>query len=159
MAMQPASRQNLPAYQKLQQHNYSRFAQSPTDRRPKKLHSGEVSQIRFNGTLREHVPVKACGRFAGVELDPRQARCLEGGLDLGVDCGIRCKAATDPAGSTVALSALVGALCQSTAGAGEPDATHRLQTPAGQKLYALRKQIPEPVFGIIKSVMASANSF
>ena len=30
---------------------------------------------------------------------------------------------------------------------------HRLQTPAGKKLYALRKQIPEPVFGIIKSVM------
>jgi hypothetical protein len=29
----------------------------------------------------------------------------------------------------------------------------RLQTPAGQKLYALRKQTPEPVFGIIKSVM------
>ena len=31
--------------------------------------------------------------------------------------------------------------------------SHRLQTPAGQKLYALRKQTPEPVFGIIKSVM------
>jgi transposase len=30
---------------------------------------------------------------------------------------------------------------------------HRLQTPAGKKLYALRKQTPEPVFGIIKSVM------
>ncbi|MBV8111741.1 MAG: IS1182 family transposase [Hyphomicrobiales bacterium] len=30
---------------------------------------------------------------------------------------------------------------------------HRLQTPAGRRLYALRKQIPEPVFGIIKSVM------
>jgi transposase len=30
---------------------------------------------------------------------------------------------------------------------------HRLQTPAGKKLYAQRKQIPEPVFGIIKSVM------
>jgi transposase len=30
---------------------------------------------------------------------------------------------------------------------------HRLQTPEGKKLYALRKQIPEPVFGIIKSVM------
>jgi hypothetical protein len=30
---------------------------------------------------------------------------------------------------------------------------HRLQTPAGKRLYALRKQIPEPVFGIIKSVM------
>ena len=29
----------------------------------------------------------------------------------------------------------------------------RLQTPAGKKLYALRKQTPEPVFGIIKSVM------
>src|SRR5271163_3634154 len=30
---------------------------------------------------------------------------------------------------------------------------HRLQTPNGKKLYALRKQTPEPVFGIIKSVM------
>ena len=30
---------------------------------------------------------------------------------------------------------------------------HRLKTRAGRKLYALRKQIPEPVFGIIKSVM------
>jgi transposase len=30
---------------------------------------------------------------------------------------------------------------------------HRLLTPEGKKLYALRKQTPEPVFGIIKSVM------
>ena len=30
---------------------------------------------------------------------------------------------------------------------------HRLKTPEGRKLYALRKQLPEPVFGIIKSVM------
>ena len=30
---------------------------------------------------------------------------------------------------------------------------HRLTTPAGKKLYALRKQIPEPVFGIIKSAL------
>jgi transposase len=30
---------------------------------------------------------------------------------------------------------------------------HRLATRAGKRLYALRKQIPEPVFGIIKSVM------
>jgi transposase len=30
---------------------------------------------------------------------------------------------------------------------------HRLQTKAGKALYAVRKQIPEPVFGIIKSVM------
>jgi transposase len=30
---------------------------------------------------------------------------------------------------------------------------HRLKTHAGRDLYALRKQIPEPVFGIIKSVM------
>lgn len=29
----------------------------------------------------------------------------------------------------------------------------RLKTPEGKKLYALRKQIPEPVFGIIKSVL------
>jgi hypothetical protein len=30
---------------------------------------------------------------------------------------------------------------------------HRLQTADGKKLYALRKQTPEPVFGIIKSVL------
>ncbi|MGH8141740.1 MAG: IS1182 family transposase [Steroidobacteraceae bacterium] len=30
---------------------------------------------------------------------------------------------------------------------------YRLKTPEGRKLYALRKQTPEPVFGIIKSVM------
>jgi hypothetical protein len=30
---------------------------------------------------------------------------------------------------------------------------HRLKTPEGKKLYALRKQTPESVFGIIKSVM------
>jgi transposase len=30
---------------------------------------------------------------------------------------------------------------------------HRLQTPAGKKRYALRKQVFEPVFGIIKSVL------
>jgi transposase len=30
---------------------------------------------------------------------------------------------------------------------------HRLKTPAGRKLYGLRKQTPESVFGIIKSVM------
>lgn len=30
---------------------------------------------------------------------------------------------------------------------------HHLKTPEGKKLYALRKHIPEPVFGIIKSVL------
>ena len=30
---------------------------------------------------------------------------------------------------------------------------YRLVTPDGKKLYALRKQTPEPVFGIIKSVL------
>ena len=30
---------------------------------------------------------------------------------------------------------------------------HRLKTPEGRTLYALRKQTPEPVFGIIKSVI------
>jgi hypothetical protein len=30
---------------------------------------------------------------------------------------------------------------------------HRLTTRRGKQLYALRKQTPEPVFGIIKSVM------
>jgi len=31
--------------------------------------------------------------------------------------------------------------------------TRRLKTPEGKTLYALRKQVPEPVFGIIKSVL------
>ena len=31
--------------------------------------------------------------------------------------------------------------------------THRLRTPEGKRLYGLRKQTPEPVFGIIKSVL------
>jgi hypothetical protein len=30
---------------------------------------------------------------------------------------------------------------------------HRLQTPEGKKLYAKRKCRPEPVFGVIKSVL------
>ena len=30
---------------------------------------------------------------------------------------------------------------------------HRLKTPEGRKVYALRKQTPEPVFGIIKAVL------
>ena len=30
---------------------------------------------------------------------------------------------------------------------------YRLQTPEGRKLYALRKHTPEPVFGVIKSVL------
>src|SRR5208283_4240037 len=30
---------------------------------------------------------------------------------------------------------------------------HRLKTPEGRALYALRKQTPEPVFGVIKSVL------
>jgi hypothetical protein len=32
---------------------------------------------------------------------------------------------------------------------------HRLKTPEGRKLYALRKQTPEPVFGVIKSALGS----
>ena len=30
---------------------------------------------------------------------------------------------------------------------------HRLASPEGRQTYALRKQTPEPVFGIIKAVM------
>jgi hypothetical protein len=30
---------------------------------------------------------------------------------------------------------------------------HRLATPEGKKLYARRKHTPEPVFGVIKSVL------
>ena len=52
---------------------------------------------------------------------------------------------------------LARALCRGAAGAGKPDTgrSHgqRLRTPEGKKLYGLRKQTPEPVFGIIKSVM------
>ena len=36
---------------------------------------------------------------------------------------------------------------------------HRLKTPEGRKLYALRKQTPEPVFGIIKSALRNSASF
>jgi hypothetical protein len=32
---------------------------------------------------------------------------------------------------------------------------HRLKMPKGKALHALRKQTPEPVFGIIKSVIGS----
>ncbi len=40
------------------------------------------------------------------------------------------------------------------AGASAPEKmAHRLATPAGRKLYALRKQTVEPVFGIIKETM------
>ena len=35
---------------------------------------------------------------------------------------------------------------------------HRLKTPEGRKLYALRKHTPEPVFGIIKSVRSGSAS-
>jgi hypothetical protein len=35
---------------------------------------------------------------------------------------------------------------------------HRLQTPEGKTLYRLRKQTPEPVFGIIKSVLGFSTS-
>ena len=35
----------------------------------------------------------------------------------------------------------------------EAEERHRLQTNEGKKRYALRKQTPEPVFGIIKSVL------
>jgi len=34
----------------------------------------------------------------------------------------------------------------------------RLKLPEGKKLYALRKQTPEPVFGILKSISGSASS-
>jgi hypothetical protein len=35
---------------------------------------------------------------------------------------------------------------------------YRLATPEGKKLYRLRKQMPEPVFGIIKSVLGFRQS-
>ncbi len=36
---------------------------------------------------------------------------------------------------------------------------HRLATPEGKQLYGLRKQLPEPVFGIIKAVMGFRQFF
>src|SRR2546421_12632090 len=49
------------------------------------------------------------------------------------------------------------ALRSSPATAGPSDAgramAHRLKTPEGRALYALRKHTPEPVFGIIKSAL------
>ena len=36
---------------------------------------------------------------------------------------------------------------------------HRLQTPEGKKLYAKRKCMPEPVFGVIKSVLSGFRQF
>ena len=36
---------------------------------------------------------------------------------------------------------------------------HRLKTPEGRDLYALRKQTPEPVFGIIKSMLEIPSIF
>ena len=68
----------------------------------------------------------------------------------------------DCAGPAVASSVLGGALCQSTAPENPTPLgamSHRLQTPEGKRLYALRKQIPEPVFGIIKSVMGFRQFF
>ena len=65
--------------------------------------------------------------------------------------------AADRAGPAVPPSVPVGALCRGAARAGQSDAGrghgHRLKTPEGRKLYAQRKHTPEPVFGIIKSVL------
>ena len=36
---------------------------------------------------------------------------------------------------------------------------HRLKTPEGRNLYALREQTPEPVFGIIESRTGTPVSF
>jgi hypothetical protein len=69
---------------------------------------------------------------------------------------VRC-GADDRAGPAVALSALSEHFAKAPPAPEHPTPleamSHRLQTPEGKKLYALRKQIPEPVFGIIKSVM------
>ena len=67
---------------------------------------------------------------------------------------VRCgpDRADDCDGPAVALSAVVRALRQGTSSFPRTrrrlkPSSHRLQTPEGKKLYALRKQIPEPVFG------------
>ena len=57
-----------------------------------------------------------------------------------------------PSASSTARRALRSRATAATANAVEAMA-HRLKTPAGKQLYALRKQIPEPVFGIIKSAL------
>ena len=55
------------------------------------------------------------------------------------------------------LPAAQRTLGRSAAASGRADPVeamaHRLQTPKGKRLYALRKQTVEPVFGIIKSVL------
>ncbi len=52
---------------------------------------------------------------------------------------------------------LARAICRAAAGAGSRHPVEamawRLRTPHGKQLYGLRKQTPEPVFGIIKSVI------
>jgi Transposase DDE domain len=56
--------------------------------------------------------------------------------------------------AAAASSILARAVCRAASGAGKPDAgRRRLRTPQGKQLYGLRKQTPEPVLGIIKSVM------
>ncbi len=59
---------------------------------------------------------------------------------------------TAAAGNTPALAPTPESAAARKQAAAEANA-RRLKTPEGRKLYALRKQTPEPVFGIIKSVM------
>ena len=81
-----------------------------------------------------------------------ERRRLRGGRDRSADRD----------GSAAALSAAERTLRPAAAAAGEPNAGRgdgaSAEDARGKKLYALRKQTPEPVFGIIKSVLGFRHS-
>jgi hypothetical protein len=74
-----------------------------------------------------------------------EANGVHGGEHRAADCD-RAAAAS---------SLLAQTVCRAASGAGNPTPVEamawRLRTPQGKQLYGLRKQTPEPVFGIIKS--------
>ena len=63
------------------------------------------------------------------------------------------------AAPAAASSLLARTVCRDASGTGKPDTgrSHGLASAdtEGKQLYGLRKQTPEPVFGVIKSVMGS----
>ncbi len=92
---------------------------------------GTVSTLLADNGYFSEANVNAC---AAVGIEPVIAMGREA-HHLSLDA--RFAAAPPPPDNPTALTAMA----------------HRLQTSEGKKLYALRKQIPEPVFGIIKSVL------
>jgi len=81
--MQPASRQNLPAYQKLQQHPCSRFLRNFRRIDAKNLPLGAVYLIRVNRTLTNMCPIQASLRCRRARPARELAICLEGGIGAG----------------------------------------------------------------------------